>query len=104
MQSIGLKDEIASVMTSNAYEALLEVCNSVMFLKGFKSYSHECVTAFISEILKEEKIARTFERYRRIRNRINYYGEGVSLLTAKAALAEVREAIDYLTDKYLKGL
>lgn len=96
--------KFAAVITSNAYQPLLEVCEAVLFAKGFKSYSHECVTAFLKEQLDEHKIARVFDRYRKIRIGINYYGESVDPNTAEAALKEIRVIMDELKGKYLSGL
>lgn len=96
-----IKDEFASVIVSNAYEALLETCQAVMFKEGFKSYSHECVTAFLSEHLNEKKISRIFDRYRKLRIGINYYGEDLDLETANVAIDEIGKTITLLVDKYL---
>ena len=45
-----------------------------------------------------------FDRLRKIRNKINYYGQLVSVEEAKENIKEIKEIIDSLTNKYLKFL
>ncbi len=93
----------APIIASNAYEALLEVCNSILAVKGYKSYSHECITYFLNDVLKEEKSSIIFDRNRQLRNGINYYGKLVSPDRAVSALKEIKEQIAYLKNKYLSN-
>ena len=83
------------------YEGLREFCEALGYLKGFKFQSHEAITHFLSEILKEERISKKFDRYRQIRNGINYYGNSISKETLAEALAEIPKLILEL-EKHLK--
>ncbi|MBI2580510.1 hypothetical protein HYV85_01745, partial [Candidatus Woesearchaeota archaeon] len=44
-----------------------------------------------------------FDRYRRLRNGINYYGEGIDVETVKEAIIEIPELVEKL-EKYSKKL
>ncbi|MEK6871402.1 MAG: hypothetical protein AABX16_00695 [Nanoarchaeota archaeon] len=51
--------------------------------------SHESITHFISDVLHEQSLAIHFDRLRKIRNGINYYGESVEPETVMEALQEI---------------
>lgn len=94
----------APIIASSIYEALLEICSAILSLNGYKSYSHKCITYFLKEILKEEKSSVIFDRNRRLRNGINYYGINISPERSKNALVEIKKEIEYLSFKYLEDI
>ncbi len=71
------------------YEGLRQYCEAIGYLKGYKFLSHEAITFFLEEILNETHIGARFDRYRKIRNGINYYGDEVWPETVREALAEI---------------
>lgn len=79
------------------YEGLRQYSEAIGFLKGYKFMSHEAITYFIDEILAERTISLKFDKYRKIRNGINYYGDDVALETVKEALKEIPEIIKALS-------
>ncbi len=78
------------------YEGLRQYCEAIGYFKGYKFSSHEVITLFLKEILKEPIIAEKFDRYRKLRNGINYYGKDVSEETVKEAFQEIPEIISKL--------
>ncbi|MGM5488097.1 MAG: hypothetical protein ACQESG_04065 [Nanobdellota archaeon] len=58
------------------YDALRELLEVIE--EGYKIYNHECYTAFLKEILDQPRYAEEFDKLRKIRNGINYYGKTVS--------------------------
>ena len=86
----------------NAYESMREAADSVLYLKGFKSFSHE---ASISYLLKEgfnESDIMEFDRFRRIRNGIKYYGKDcdksdaeLAIKLAGSIIAKIKEIIKF---------
>ncbi len=82
------------------YEGLRQYCEAIGYLKGYKFDSHESITYFIDEILHEPHIAAKFDRYRKIRNGINYYGDDVPEETVKEALKEIPLLIIQLKKHY----
>ena len=83
------------------YEGLREYCEALSLVYGYKIISHEAITYFIEEILKEEQISARFDKYRKLRNGINYYGNDVAIETVREALKEIPELIRLLK-KYEK--
>ncbi len=98
--SIKLEEGKLKTIFRELYEGLREFCDAVGYLKGYKFLSHETITYFLSEILKENSIAVKFDRLRKIRNGISYYGESVAKETVEEALKEVPKIIKRL-EKYV---
>ncbi|MAH06734.1 hypothetical protein CMI38_00610 [Candidatus Pacearchaeota archaeon] len=98
----GLKiiDISSRKLTSNYYEILRSILEAIAFDKGYKVYSHKAFYYFLLEI-QESIIAEKFDRYRQIRNAINYYGKPISTEEANEYIKEMKEMINYLLDKYL---
>jgi len=78
------------------YEGLRQFCEAIGYLKGYQFLDHESITFFLDEILKEKIIAGKFDRYRKIRNGVNYYGNELLLETTKEALNEIPKMISEL--------
>jgi len=60
------------------YDAVREFLESTALENGFKIYNHECYAAFLKEVLHLSIEAELFDKLRKIRNNINYYGKKVS--------------------------
>ncbi len=97
-------DEISvrKIMT-NFYDVLRSILEAVSIIKGYKIYSHEAYAYFLREI-GEELIAVKFDRFRKIRNSINYYGKDISIEEAKENIQEIKKMINFLIKKYLGGI
>lgn len=83
------------------YEGLREYCEAIGYLKGYKFLDHESIGYFLRDILKEQPVSIKFDRYRRLRNGINYYGEDIDIETVKEATIEIPELVKRLK-KYSK--
>ena len=57
--------------------------------KGFKIYNHDCFSAFLDEICKNKSFSAEFDKFRRLRNQINYYGKDISVEEAKIIIKEI---------------
>ncbi len=78
------------------YEGFRQYCEAIGYLRGYKFLSHEVIVYFLEDVLQEKAVAARFDRYRKIRNGINYYGDDVSPETVKEALAEIPMLIEKL--------
>jgi len=90
----------ARKIVSNYYDCLRAILESISAIKGFKIYQHEAFTPFLKEN-GEELASIKFDRFRKIRNRINYYGEDVSVEEAKDIAKEIQKLTEYFINKYL---
>lgn len=87
-------DEItSSSVISLFYDSLRELLESIALSKGFKIYNHECYTSFIREILKQDKISNEFDKFRKIRNSINYYGKSLDIEETKKITSNIESLI-----------
>src|SRR3989344_9604276 len=101
-KEIRLNPKTLKSILRELYEGLREYCEAVGYSKGYKFLDHESIGYFLREILKEPSISAKFDRYRRLRNGINYYGEEINIETVKEAIIEIPKLIKEL-EKYSKG-
>lgn len=78
------------------YDALREILESIALEEGFKIYNHECYTAFLKEILNKSELGDKFDKIRKIRNGINYYGKNVELEESRIIIKDIKELIEKL--------
>lgn len=102
-KKLELDDDTASSKISLAYDALRELLEALAISKGYKIYNHECYTAFLKEILKESDLGDQFDKFRRIRNDINYYGKDVTAHEAKQIIDGMMSYFEALKNKFFNS-
>jgi len=75
------------------YEGLREYCEAIGYLHGYKFLDHESIGFFLRDILKEQSLFKKFDRYRKLRNGINYYGNDIEVETVKEAISEIPKLV-----------
>jgi cell fate (sporulation/competence/biofilm development) regulator YlbF (YheA/YmcA/DUF963 family) len=93
LKSLPINNISARKIISNYYDVLRSLLEAIASLDGYKIYSHEAFTYYLLE-KGEEAIARKFERFRKVRNAINYYGREISVDAAKDSVNEIIELIN----------
>src|SRR3989338_103838 len=93
----------ARKMMSNYYDTLRAIVEAMAVLDGYKVYSHEAFTFYLKE-KGESLAAEKYDRFRRIRNRINYYGQNISVAEVAEHAEGIQKLIRTLTEAYLKDL
>ena len=101
-KNISLNINSSKTILRELYEGLREYCEAIGYLHGYKFLNHESISYFIRDILKEQSIYKKFDRYRKLRNGINYYGEDIDLESIKEAIKEIPQLIKELK-KYSKS-
>ena len=96
------ENSVRKIMT-NFYDVLRSILEAVSAIKEYKIYSHEAYVYFLQEI-GEELLAIKFDRFRKIRNSINYYGKDISIEETKENIYEIKKMIHILIRKYLGEL
>ncbi|MEK6886304.1 MAG: hypothetical protein AABW88_00580, partial [Nanoarchaeota archaeon] len=76
-KNIPLVASTSKTILRELYEGLREYCEAIGYLNGYKFLDHESIGFFLRDILKENSLFQKFDRYRKLRNGINYYGEEV---------------------------
>ena len=96
-KNITLKESSLKSIFRELYEGLRQYCEAIGYTKGYKFLSHDSVTYFLRDNLKEDIISNKFDRYRILRNGINYYGDSISQETVEEAKAEIPKIINILS-------
>ena len=86
---IPIKEETLKTIFRDLYESLRQYCEALGYSEGYKFLNHESITSFLNEILGEKEISLKFDRYRKLRNGINYYGNNIEISTVKEALRDI---------------
>ena len=76
----------AKYVLENAYESMREAADAILYLDGYKSYSHEAsIVYLLTRGFSDSEIAE-IDRFRKIRNGIKYYGGDCAEEDANSAL------------------
>lgn len=85
------------------YDALRELLEAIALENGYKIYNHECYTSFLKEILGLSAQADSFDKVRKIRNGINYYGRKLSIEEARKVTEDILSLIKEFQSKTQSG-
>lgn len=99
-----LDNDTAAAKTSLAYDSLRELLEALAIKKGFKIYNHECYCAFLKEKVDLSSMGDRFDKIRKIRNDINYYGKDISSeesITIIKEIKELKHKIEEIMQKYI---
>ena len=94
---IELKPYTSKTVFRELYESLRELCESIGYSKGYKFSSHQSITYFIADYLNEPSLSRKFDRYRKLRNGINYYGRSLpeeTLVNARTEIPKIYQQLE----------
>ena len=70
----------------NAYESMREAADAVLYVEGFKSFSHEASIVYLLKKGFSESDIFEFDRFRKLRNGIKYYGGDCEKDDAESAI------------------
>ena len=85
------------------YDSLREILEALAIKKGFKIYNHECFTCFLSELCHEIDVSYDFDKFRKIRNRVNYYGKRIPLTEAELVIVGIIDMRKKLLKHYFNN-
>ena len=71
-----------------AYDSLREIMEACCVMHGFKVINHDCLGKLVKK-LKPEFDPNSFDRFRYIRNGINYYGTKTDLEEGKTIINKI---------------
>ena len=97
-------DEISSrTLMIRYYDMLRTILDGIAIKNNYKVYSHEAFTYLLKK-MGEEIISIKFDRFRKIRNGLVYYGKTISSEETKEKIKEIIRLINFLKNKYLGDL
>lgn len=91
-------------LVCNYYDCLRSLLEAMAVVEGLRVYSHEAYAYYLKERKGEELMAVKFDRIRKVRNRLNYYGKGVSVEEARAVIGEIKEMINLLKKSHIRSV
>ncbi len=95
-------DEInISAFVSMAYDSLRETLEALCILKGYKITSHICLGELLKSLIPEFDF-NSFDRYRYVRNGINYYGTKIDYKQGKEIILKMFKMKSDIKKKYLQ--
>jgi len=100
-KEIPLTINTSKTILRELYEGLREYCEAIGYLNGYKFLDHESIGFFLRDILKAQSLFKKFDRYRKLRNGINYYGDNIDIETVREAVFEIPILVKEL-EKYSK--
>ena len=103
LDTLTINEQSSRKLMVNYYDSLRTILEAIAAIDKYKIYSHEAFTYFLKE-KNEEVISNKFDRFRKIRNSINYYGEDISVEDTKENIKEIKRIIKILLNKYLKDI
>jgi hypothetical protein len=103
LKNLEITENSSRKIMANYYESLRSILEAISSIEGYKIYSHEAFTYFLKK-KQEETLSIKFDRFRKIRNSINYYGEDIEIEDTKQNIQEINDMINKLIEKYLKEL
>jgi hypothetical protein len=103
LNNLKINENSSRKIMTNYYDVLRSILEAISAIDGYKIYSHEAFTYFLKK-KGEETLSIKFDRLRKIRNSINYYGKDVLIEETKENADEIKNMIKYLIDKYLKDI
>lgn len=95
---IPLKEMSYKSILRELYEGLRQFCEGIGYIKGYKFENHVAITFFIRDVLNETEISNKFDRYRELRNSVNYYGKEINKETVLEMLKEIDGVIKLLEE------
>ena len=103
LQGLKINGASARKIMANYYDVLRSILEAMAPLDGYKIYSHEAFAYYLKE-KRENLIADKFDRFRKIRNSINYYGKEICVEETKINVEEINLIIKNLKTKYLADI
>ena len=95
-KTISLNIDTSKTILRELYEGLRECCEAIGYFKGYKFLDHESIGYFLRDVLNLQSVYAKFDRYRKLRNGINYYGESIDIETIREAIAEIPQMLKTL--------
>lgn len=94
VENVKLNDDNASILLKNMYDAILELLHAYILSKGYKVLNHLCVGYYLRDQLGNREYFYLFDKYRKIRNSITYYGANIETEVAEEGMTELRKLFD----------
>lgn len=100
LEQLEINEFSSRMIFTGYYDVLRKILEAIASTKGYKAYSHEFFTYLLKK-MNEPIASLKFDRFRKIRNSIQYYAKNISPSQTKELVSEIKETINLLRKKYL---
>ncbi len=88
-----ISEENANYVFESYYTSILEMLHALIILDGFKIKNHLCISYYLRDVLKKDKLFRLFDDCRFKRNSLVYYGKRMDFEICKDAIIKSKEIL-----------
>ena len=99
VKNIKITKDNAGIIFGNYYESLIEILHSYSFSKGFDIKDHFSFTKFIYQEFESKRYSEIFERCRKLRNGLIYYGKDIPKSVAMNQIKKIKELIEFIKSR-----
>ena len=100
---LDLNETTANSKITLTYDALRGLLEALAIAKGYKIYNHECYVPFLKEALNESSLGDKFDKFRKVRNSINYYGKEITIGESEVILKELLSLIKTIRKQFFEN-
>ncbi len=93
INSIPETDNNLKFIFESYYTLVIEILHSLAYEKGYNIENHVCLGFFLVEFYNLEKEQKLFDKFRKNRNGLVYYGNELSKQVLEKNIVEIREFV-----------
>lgn len=101
IEKLKLDKENGFFILTNYYDIILESLLSLLYKKGYQSLDHLSIGYYIKDVLDNQEFFNIFDKYRKTRNKILYYGRNIDLETSQQGIKDLKRLYQFV--KTLSG-
>ena len=91
-EAVALKaEQFPTLLFESMYDAYRELCDALLALDGYKSYSHEASIVYLRKYKVPENLIMALDNFRYKRNSSKYYGKDILIEDVKEMLSFHKE-------------
>jgi hypothetical protein len=98
LKTIAITDLSSRKTFSNYYDVARSLLEALSAIEGYKVYSHEAYTDYLHDLKGEIELSEKFDRLRKIRNGVNYYGKPLGKVEAQELIESCMSLIGRLRE------
>ncbi|TKJ17494.1 hypothetical protein CEE44_03085 [Candidatus Woesearchaeota archaeon B3_Woes] len=96
IEKIKLDKENGFFILTNYYDIILESLHALLYKKGYQSLDHLSIGYYIKDVLDNQEFFNIFDKYRKTRNKILYYGRNIDPETAQQGIKDLKRLYQFV--------
>ena len=96
VEKLKIDKENGFFILTNYYDVALESLHALLYKKGYKALDHLSIGYYIKDILANAEFFYIFDKYRKLRNGILYYGRTIDFETAEQGIKDLKKLYSFV--------